>query len=410
MECDILYYKYNDEFVTDEGKIHVIVPYIGKSGQEVDWSLIEQLPMGRTVPVLQSIGLGYFRKIGLYEEIDAYADEFGSDVAWPKYSFEYSNDINFYTGHNWFHSYFKELSSKDYENSSSSADIVKVVWPVEEIQAVIREFEEREDRKKEEKMSAEDFWNSPEKDKTTKGSADDFWNTPENTMTKTEKKAIDTYNSEVAAANSGMERLNQFKSRYEELQKPMNVTSAKSVKSPNYTLTGKVSDVFAKRVVKISGLDEPIFADVNNDGTYRAEIKLKTGSNKLTLELMSTRKSKTALKSENIAITFVPELDGEGTVSRRDVKITVYDDNSVQDDYYDLYVNGKFVDYVHNAPGGRTTVNYTLDEGDNFIELRLSREMGKSTALVIIINDGEFKKSFSGSKDHKYVISAPYEE
>ncbi len=98
---------------------------------------------------------------------------------------------------------------------------------------------------------------------------------------------------------------------------------------------------------------------------------------------------------------------GGGSVSSRNVQICVIDRNSILDDHYDLYVNGAISGAVRNPEGGQTCFPAFLRGGDNLIELRMVREMGKSTALVISLNGGEYEGSFSGSHDHHWTISAP---
>ena len=103
-----------------------------------------------------------------------------------------------------------------------------------------------------------------------------------------------------------------------------------------------------------------------------------------------------------------PPPPGDGTVTSRDVSISVIDINEIQDDYYDLYVNGVFIGPVNNPPGGTTTYNHvTLKSGSNSIELKLTELRGSYTYLQININSGEFVEYFSGSVDHSWTITAP---
>ncbi|MGD9223722.1 MAG: hypothetical protein PVH22_10770, partial [Desulfobacteraceae bacterium] len=97
----------------------------------------------------------------------------------------------------------------------------------------------------------------------------------------------------------------------------------------------------------------------------------------------------------------------DGSVSSRDVQISVIDINAIQDDYYDLFVNGVYIGPVNNPPGGTTTYTTTLNSGTNTIELRLTQLMGQSTYLQININSGEFAREFEGSNDHSWTITAP---
>jgi hypothetical protein len=103
----------------------------------------------------------------------------------------------------------------------------------------------------------------------------------------------------------------------------------------------------------------------------------------------------------------VTDVPPDGAVTSREVEISVIDINSIQDDYYDLYVNGEEIGPVNNPPGGTTTYNVTLNSGSNTIELRLTERMGRGTYLQIDINSGEFTEVFSGSNDHLWTIISP---
>ena len=97
----------------------------------------------------------------------------------------------------------------------------------------------------------------------------------------------------------------------------------------------------------------------------------------------------------------------DGTVTSRDVTICVIDHNVIQDDFYDLYVNGVFIGPVNNPPGGTTCYDTTLKSGSNKIELKLTELKGFGTLLTITINPGGFSQIFSGSTDHSWIIVAP---
>lgn len=97
----------------------------------------------------------------------------------------------------------------------------------------------------------------------------------------------------------------------------------------------------------------------------------------------------------------------DGSVSSRNVAITVTDHNTVQDDFFDLYVNGAFIGPVNNVPGGSTSYNVTLNSGSNLILLDLTSLQGSGTDLEISINGGEFRQRFVGSTDQSWTISAP---
>lgn len=405
VECEILSYKSGNKYVADKGRIKVVPEVIGYSGQEVDWSLPSSSNWNELFPYCNGMEWGYFRKLGLYEEINEYEGTFGNDIAWPKYAFEYSDNINYFQSHSYFHSDVlkKWIDTDDY---SSSVDIVKVVWPVEEIDSVIKEFEKREKQKKEEKMSIEEFWNIPESEKKSENS--DFWNTPENDMTHSEKKNIDAFNTKMKEINLSRERLNWGRKKYSALIEPLIISSPSSSEYPNYTLKGKLENIFENKTIRVSFMEKDYFSSVNKNGEFSFELRLITGVNNMSISLLDTKESQIELKKIEKQVNFISELDGEGMVKSRNVKITVEDHNSVQDDYYQLYVNDKYIDDVFNSPGGSTTINTVLEPGDNFIELKLYKKKGKDTGLQIIINDGEFKQEFSGSKNHKYIISAPY--
>lgn len=103
----------------------------------------------------------------------------------------------------------------------------------------------------------------------------------------------------------------------------------------------------------------------------------------------------------------ITSFDGSGKVSSLTVFITIYDHNSIQDDYYDLFVNGVFLGSVKNPTGGKVTYKAFLEQGENTIELRLTKTMGKNTLLKINVSPGNFEQEFSGSRNHNYLIYAP---
>ncbi len=97
----------------------------------------------------------------------------------------------------------------------------------------------------------------------------------------------------------------------------------------------------------------------------------------------------------------------DGKVTSRDVEICVIDHNNIQDDFYDLYVNGVFIGTVNNAPGETTCYNAHLKSGSNKIVLKLTETKGLSTLLRIAIEPGGFSQEFSGTHDHTWYIEAP---
>jgi hypothetical protein len=99
---------------------------------------------------------------------------------------------------------------------------------------------------------------------------------------------------------------------------------------------------------------------------------------------------------------------GGGTdVTSRNVTICVIDHNNIQDDYYDLYVNNTYIGHVNNPPGGTTCHDATLNAGANKIELRLTKEMERGTDLTITVNPGGWTRTFQGSHNHDWTITAP---
>ena len=99
---------------------------------------------------------------------------------------------------------------------------------------------------------------------------------------------------------------------------------------------------------------------------------------------------------------------GGGTdVTSHDVTICVIDHNSVQDDYYDLYVNGAYIGHVNNPTGGTTCHSATLRSGSNSIQLRLTEVQCCGTLLTITINPGGWEKKFSGTHDHEWTVTVP---
>lgn len=87
--------------------------------------------------------------------------------------------------------------------------------------------------------------------------------------------------------------------------------------------------------------------------------------------------------------------------------ITFVDRNSIQDDYYDLYVNDVLIGAVNLVPGGRVAHTVNLRPGANTMELRFSAVQCCNTDLEADFNNGEALTPFSGSTDHVWTINAP---
>jgi hypothetical protein len=96
-------------------------------------------------------------------------------------------------------------------------------------------------------------------------------------------------------------------------------------------------------------------------------------------------------------------------ISSREVVACVVDWNNIQDDYYDMYLNGKFIGKIENPPGGTVCYNISLRSGNNILELRLKKEMESGTDLNIDLNNGEEIANFFGTTNHKWniVVSEP---
>jgi hypothetical protein len=100
--------------------------------------------------------------------------------------------------------------------------------------------------------------------------------------------------------------------------------------------------------------------------------------------------------------------DGTTTVTSRNVQICVTDYNSVQDDNYDLYVNGTFIGPANNVVGGTTCYPATLVSGNNTILLKLTKINGNTgTGLTITADPGGWSEAFFGTQDHTWTITAP---
>ena len=83
----------------------------------------------------------------------------------------------------------------------------------------------------------------------------------------------------------------------------------------------------------------------------------------------------------------------------------IIDANNVQDDYYNLIVNGINVGPVNNRTGGKTTYYCVLKRGENKVKLALTKLMGKNSRFTVEI-DGVFgPREFSGSNDHDFTVN-----
>ncbi len=82
----------------------------------------------------------------------------------------------------------------------------------------------------------------------------------------------------------------------------------------------------------------------------------------------------------------------------------IIDANSVQDDYYDLIVNGVNIGPVNNRTGGKTTYYCVLKRGQNNIKLALTKLMGKNSRFTVEIDGAFGPREFSGSNDHNFTV------
>jgi len=77
------------------------------------------------------------------------------------------------------------------------------------------------------------------------------------------------------------------------------------------------------------------------------------------------------------------------TVNSRNITITVYDHEIIDNDQIDLIVNGKTVlnDFILGPPPGKT-VNVTLDKGENIVSVHADNEgdLTPNTAAIVISN------------------------
>lgn len=103
----------------------------------------------------------------------------------------------------------------------------------------------------------------------------------------------------------------------------------------------------------------------------------------------------------------VPNTATTGNVTSKNVTLCVIDSNSIQDDFYDVYVNNVRIGSANNAPGGSTCYNVTLNSGSNTVLLKLTTVQCCTTALTLTANPGNYSADFGGTMDHSWTIIAP---
>lgn len=362
LEVDILNYKNKGKFVADTGRMKVIPEVIGYSGQEVDWAQPSSSDWNVLFPYCNGLQWSYFRKLGIYQEISEYADKYGSNIAWPKYSFEFSDEINFFQGFKTFHSKYKTLSRTDYNNYSSSAEITKIVWPAEEILALIEEFKEREKRKKEENMTAEDFWSSPENDQSV---SEDFWNTPEKNTTVNDVRQQKSRSAEQKLVNNHPAIVAKQREKYRALLSPFEISSPSNnttVDKNVIDIKGKVNKYFLKYnsdiYLILNGVKQQV--DVKNSGKFSNAMVLSNGKNDVKLQISA--------RGFQVEQPLTVNYDGIDT----DLRVTLTWNTSGSD--LDLYVenpNRKVASYSNkNIDGMTLDVDDTSGYGPENISVR----------------------------------------
>ncbi len=103
----------------------------------------------------------------------------------------------------------------------------------------------------------------------------------------------------------------------------------------------------------------------------------------------------------------VPNTATTGNVTSKNVTLCVVDSNTIQDDFYDVYVNNVRIGPANNAPGGRTCYNVTLNSGNNAVLLKLTSTQCCGTGLTLTANPGNYSADFGGTINHSWTIIAP---
>ncbi|MGY5851456.1 hypothetical protein [Salegentibacter sp. F14] len=285
--CDISSYKNGDKYVADAGTIKIIPEIIGKSGEQVGWSAPASPQWDELFTYANDLNWDYFRNRDLWKEIDEYSEEFSDDIAWAKYAFEYSDKIDFFQMYQYMSSEFTSLTDVDLNNYSVSASFQKVVWPEEEIMAILDEFNELEKRAEEENMAASDFWNTAENKERTK--SENFWDTPNNSkiIEDVERERINRENLVLLDQRKSI--IERHREKYEALQNPFTITNPRNnstVKRNVIEVSGKINEYFQKNsnqvFLNLSGVKQEV--NISN-GAFSNPIVLANGQNNIQLEL-----------------------------------------------------------------------------------------------------------------------------
>jgi len=292
IDAKIYSFKKNDNYVANKGTMKIIPEILGRSGEEVGWSQPASANWDELFSYCNDMDWDYFRKIGVYKDVTEYSNRFSTKIGWPKYAFEYSDNINFTGVGNSMSSVrsrYRDLSIAELKSFSYGTDVVKVVWPVKEIQAIIKEYEEREKMAADEKKvkgNAGDFWNSPEDEKV----ADDFWDTPESPITKDDVKRENKIAQDNRLINKWSSVIERQREKYKALQNPFTINSPASNSSHDknvINVEGTINKYFLKYssnvYLYLNGVQQQV--DVNNLGQFKNPMVLSNGRNEIKLEL-----------------------------------------------------------------------------------------------------------------------------
>lgn len=293
LETDILYWKKGDEWVAHKGRMTVAPEYIARAGQETNWPLPSSSNWDELFTYCNNLDWAYFDDIGVEEAVKEEADKFGTSIAWPKYCFMYSDEINFYFSHQYIHSKVKELTTEDFEKYSSSIHVEKVIWPEKDIQRIIFEYKLREKTKKEDKMDRDDFWNSPDNDNVSKTKNTDFWDTPNNATTTTQQKYSDNHSKMLKSKTSMEKRWEWRKKKYAMLKNATSISypsNNSTVETGKINLKGKVHSFLRNESckVKVSIKDEK-FSVSNNGTSFSSNIILSEGWNTIIFDIYTKK-------------------------------------------------------------------------------------------------------------------------
>lgn len=96
-------------------------------------------------------------------------------------------------------------------------------------------------------------------------------------------------------------------------------------------------------------------------------------------------------------------------LSSRVVDISIIDSNSIQDEYFDLYINNNLIGKVENPPGSTTKYeDIKLNKGENLIELRITNKEISDTRLTIRFDPDGLDKVFQGDDiSYTWKVIAP---